>query len=73
MAIVPNKDGQGIKANGHTTGDVDVSYCIPSTSASGFPASPALFAGQLQVDSATGNVYRGLAKGATTWVESNIP
>jgi heterodisulfide reductase subunit A-like polyferredoxin len=71
MAIVPNLDGQGIRANGHRTGPVDVSYCVPTTSAAGFPAGASLFAGQIQVDSANGNLYRNLSSGTTTWVEVN--
>lgn len=71
MAIVPNLDGQGIKANGHRTGAVDVSYCVPATSAAGFPSGQILYAGQIQVDSANGNLYRGLSQGTTLWVEVN--
>jgi len=67
MAIVPNKDGQGIKANGHTTGDVDVSYCTPTTFGAGIP-STAGYPSELRVDSATGDLYRNL--GGTKWVDA---
>ena len=71
MAIVPNKDGQGIKANGHTTGAVDVSYCVPVTAAAGVPASASLFAGQIQLNTTTFETYRSLEKGTTTWAKTN--
>jgi hypothetical protein len=71
MAIVANKDGQGIKANGFNR-DTDVSYDVPTTSAGTYPAGPSLFASQLQINSATGEVYRSLGAGTTTWAETNI-
>jgi len=66
MAIVPNKDGMGIKANGHPTGPVDVSYCTPTTFAAGVP-STAGYASELRADSATGDVYRNI--GGTKWID----
>ena len=66
MAIVPNKDGQGISANGHLTGPVDVSYCVPTTFAAGVP-STAGYASELRADSATGDVYRNI--GGNKWID----
>jgi hypothetical protein len=66
MAIVPNLDGQGIKANG-AVGVVDVSYCTPTTFASGIPTTVG-FPSELRVDSATGDLYRNL--GGTRWVDA---
>ena len=65
MAIVPNKDGQGIHANGFV-GIVDVSYCVPTTFASGVP-STAGYTGEIRVDTATGDMYRNL--GGTKWAD----
>ena len=66
MAIVPNKDGMGINANGHPTGPVDVSYCVPTTFAAGVP-STAGYASELRADTATGDVYRNI--GANRWID----
>jgi hypothetical protein len=71
MAIVPNKDGQGIKANGYAR-DADVSYDAPTTAGAGMPGSVSLFASQMHLNSTTGEVYRALAAGTTTWAETNI-
>jgi len=71
MAIVPNKDGQGIKANGYP-GQADVSFDAPTTAGAGMPVSVALFSSQLHLNSTTGEVYRALAGGTTTWAETNI-
>jgi len=65
MAIVPNKDGQGIIANG-AVGNVDPSYTVPTSYAAGVP-STAGFASELRADTATGDVYRNL--GGTRWVD----
>ena len=70
MAIVPNKDGMGISANGHPTGPIDVSYSVPSLSGAGVPAVASLFASQVALDTATGQLYRSLGKGSTQWVEA---
>lgn len=69
MAIVPNKDGQGIRANGHTTGDVDPSYCNPSVVGATAPSAAAAYASQVALNTATGDLYMALAKGSTQWVE----
>lgn len=66
MAIVPNRDGQGIKANGYYS-DVDPSYCTPTTFASGVP-STAGYTGEIRVDTATGDYYRNL--GGTRWADA---
>jgi len=66
MAIVPNKDGQGIKANGYY-GDVDPSYSTPTTFAAGVPTTLG-YAGELRVDTATGDIYRNI--GGTKWVDA---
>jgi len=69
MAIVPNKDGQGIIANGFY-GVVDVSYCVPTTFAAGVPTGAGAFVGELRVDTATGQIYRWLGGGTTRWAEA---
>ena len=66
MAIVPNKDGMGISANGHPTGPIDVSYVVPTTFASGVP-STAGYAGEIRVDTVTGDIYRNI--GGTRWMD----
>jgi hypothetical protein len=71
MAIVPNKDGQGIKANG-IYGDVDRSYEMPSITGAGVPAVASAFASQMALNTTTGEVYRALATGTTVWIETNI-
>jgi hypothetical protein len=71
MAIVPNKDGQGIKANGFY-GDVDPSYEMPSMFAATAPSAASLFASQMALNTATGEVFRSLGKGSVQWIETNI-
>jgi hypothetical protein len=71
MAIVANKDGQGIKANG-TAASTDRQYDTPFTAGAAFPASPSIYASQLQLNSTTGEVYRALETGTMTWAETNI-
>ena len=66
MAIVPNKDGQGIIANGFV-GVVDVSYCVPTTFAAGIPTT-AGYPSELRVDSATGDIYTNI--GGTKWMDA---
>lgn len=66
MAIVPNKDGQGIIANG-AYGAVDPSYCVPNVYAAGVP-STAGYASEIRVDTATGDYYRNL--GGTRWADA---
>ena len=70
MAIVPNKDGQGIKANG-VFGATDPSYSSPSATGSAFPTGAAQFTGQLHLNTTTGEVTRNI--GGTQWTESNWP
>jgi hypothetical protein len=65
MAIVPNKDGQGIIANG-AYGVVDPSYCTPTTFAAGVPTAVG-YASELRADSATGDVYRNI--GGNKWID----
>ena len=72
MAIVPNKDGQGIKVNG-AYGDTDPSYDVPTLTGTAYPTVASVYAGQLFGDTVTGSVYRSLRAGSTTaWVETNI-
>ena len=72
MAIVPNKDGMGIKANGFY-GEIDRAYDTPTLTGTAYPAVASQYAGQMYGDTVTGNVYRSLAAGSTTaWVETNI-
>jgi len=70
MARVPNKDGQGIIANG-AYGVVDPSYDSPTVYGSGVPTTVG-FSGEMRVDTATGSIYRFLGPGATNWAETNI-
>jgi len=71
MAIVPNKDGQGIKANGFY-GEVDPSYDMPTMTGAVFPATASAYASQMYINTADGSVYRSLAAGTTRWAETNI-
>jgi hypothetical protein len=71
MAIVPNKDGQGIKANGFY-GDVDPSYEMPTAIGAVFPAVNSGYSSQLYINTADGTVYRSLQGGTTRWAETNI-
>jgi len=66
MAIVPNKDGQGIIVNG-VYGSVDPSYTTPTVFAAGVPSTVG-FASELRADTATGDIYRNL--GGTRWVDA---
>jgi hypothetical protein len=68
MPIVPNKDGQGIKANGYY-GLVEGSYEIPSRNVTGVPTAVATFASEIALDTATGDLYRALATGGTVWID----
>lgn len=70
MAIVPNKDGMGIIANG-ATGVVDPSYCGVSRSGTGVPSIAPLYVGEQWIDTATGNLYRSYGMGTTQWVRLN--
>jgi hypothetical protein len=69
MAIVPNKDGMSISANGHPTGPIDVSYSVPSLVGTGVPSVASLFSSQVALDTVTGVRYTSLGKGSTQWVE----
>jgi len=71
MAIVRNKDGMGIKANGFY-GEVDPSYEVPSMIGAVAPTGAAVYASQMALNTATGEVYRALATGSTQWIETNI-
>lgn len=68
MATVPNKDGQGIIANG-AYGAVDPSYAIPTTWAAGVPTTNAAFTNEVRADTATGIRYIGYAVGTNKWLE----
>ena len=68
MAIVPNKDGQGIKANG-AVGDIDRNYMTPNRTGSGVPAGTSQYASELMLDTVTGEQYRAMATGTTSWVK----
>ena len=71
MAIVRNKDGQGIKANGYY-GEVDPSYDVPTAFGTVAPTAPSQFASQLALNTVDGTVYRSLAAGSVQWIETNI-
>ena len=72
MAIVPNKDGQGIKANGYYS-DVDRNYSTPNRTGTGVPTGASLYAGEIMMDTATGLAYRAMSgPGATTWASVDV-
>jgi hypothetical protein len=66
MAIVANKDGQGIKANG-AVGVVDRSYCTPNRSGAGVPAVPSLYASEIYLNTTTDDTYRAMETGTAVW------
>ena len=68
MAIVPNKDGMGIRANGYY-GDVDPSYSVPNAYAAGVPSTVG-YASELRADTATGDVYRNV--GGNRWIDVHV-
>lgn len=70
MATVPNKDGQGIIANG-AVGMVDVSYCNANRSGTGVPAIAPLFVGEQWIDTASGTMYRAYGLTTTSWARVN--
>ena len=72
MAIVPNKDGMGITANGFV-GTVDKNYASPNRTGSGIPTGTSLYASEIMLDTATGLSYRAMSgPGATTWASVDI-
>lgn len=72
MAIVPNKDGQGIIANGFV-GAVDRNYTTPNRTGTGVPTGTSLYAGEIMLDTATGLTYMALSgPGATQWVNTDV-
>lgn len=73
MAIVPNKDGQGIIANGFS-GNVDVSYTVPTASGAGIPNGTftSLYTDQLYYDSTNNRLYKSLKGGTNNqWVATS--
>jgi len=75
MATVPNKDGQGVIANGLPPGtQTDVSYCNVSRSGAAYPAAVTPnFVGELYLNTATGEVWRAMSISPIVWTESNVP
>ena len=72
MAIVPNKDGMGISANGFV-GIVDKNYASPNRTGSGIPTGNSLYASEIMMDTATGLSYRAMSgPGATQWASVDI-
>jgi hypothetical protein len=66
MAIVPNKDGMGVIANGFA-GVVDPSYSTPNVFGTGVPSTLG-YASELRSDTATGDVY--VCHGGTRWSDA---
>ena len=72
MAIVPNKDGMGIIANGFV-GVVDRNYCTPNRTGSGIPTGNSLYASEIMLDTATGLSYRAMSgPGAIQWASVDV-
>jgi hypothetical protein len=69
MAIVANKDGQGVKANGYNS-LVDRPFETPFTAGSGVPSMASIFASQIYLDSATAKTYMALETGTSSWIET---
>jgi len=76
MAMVGNKDGQGIRANGFVgymghwlpeLGNGDYPYCIAIAAGTAVPTQVAEFANQIYVDWNTNKIYRALAAGQNKW------
>ena len=72
MAIVPNKDGMGIRANGIPAGtQVDPSYSTPAVGAAGVPSGAALYGGELRVNTTTGGRYIAVGNPASPlWIDA---
>lgn len=73
MAIVPNKDGQGIKANGFY-GEVDLRYETPSGYITVKPNGTvtSAYSGELRYDTAGDLMYMSLVAGSNDkWVAMN--
>ena len=73
MAIVPNKDGQGIKANGYYS-DVDLRYESPNGYLSSKPNATvtSLYSGELRYDNTNDIMYMSLVSGTNDkWVKVN--
>lgn len=68
MAIVPNKDGQGIKANGYAS-DIDRNYASANRYGSGVPSGASQYASEIMGDTVTGELYRAMSTGTTNWVK----
>lgn len=67
MAIVPNKDGQGLRCNGFFGAQVDRQFATPLTAGAGVPSAASIYASQLHLNSTTDDVYRAMETGTTTW------
>lgn len=70
MATVPNKDGQGIIANG-AVGVTDPPYANPNRTGTGVPAIAPLYVGERWQDTATGSIYQAFGLAATAWARIN--
>ena len=68
MAIVPNKDGAGVCANGLRM-IVDPSYESPTVYAAGVPTTASLFVNEVRADTATGERYNSQLAGSTQWLK----
>ena len=71
MAIVPNRDGAGVIANGWPS-NVDRPFAAPNRSGTGVPTVPAQYASEIMLDTATGLTYRAMAAGGTQWVNTDV-
>jgi len=73
MAIVPNKDGQGIKANGFY-GDIDRSYNTPNRFVASNPngvTSP-YYTGEIVMTTADGGTFQALSMANNTWAWRDV-
>ena len=66
MCIVANKDGQGIP---NVAAGVDLKYATPNRAGAGVPSVPSLYASEIWLNSTTGQTYRAMETGTSTWIE----
>lgn len=67
MAVVINRDGQGIKANGLFGAQVDKNYSTPNRAGAGVPSVASLYASEIYLNSTTDDTYRAMETNTTTW------
>ena len=68
MAIVINKDGQGIIVNG-AYGSTDKPFATPNRAGAGVPAGVSLYASEIMLNTTTDETYRAMETGTAIWVK----